>query len=121
MNEPIMENKIEDEARVVVLGELAEKIKHISHKHRQVVVSIDGLGGSGKSSLAEELEKVIPGAIIIHGDDFFKPVAERKGTTGHKSSVNEDFDWSRFESQVLKKFVVMSKFLTKFTIGTATN
>jgi len=96
-------DNIETEARIMTLSEVVDKIEHVSRKNRQLVVCVDGLGGSGKSSLAEEIKKAIPGAVIIHGDDFFKPVREKKGTAGHASNVNEDFDWSRFESQVLNK------------------
>ena len=36
-------------------------------------VGIDGLGGSGKSTLAARIAAALPGAVIIHNDDFARP------------------------------------------------
>ena len=36
-------------------------------------VGIDGLGGSGKSTLAARVAAALPGAVVIHNDDFARP------------------------------------------------
>jgi len=39
-------------------------------------VGIDGRGGSGKTAFAERLHRLIPTAVVIHVDDFFRPGVE---------------------------------------------
>ena len=34
------------------------------------IIAIDGPGGAGKSSLAEQLSKELGNALILHTDDF---------------------------------------------------
>ena len=36
-------------------------------------VGVDGLGGSGKSTLAARIAAALPGAVVIHNDDFARP------------------------------------------------
>ncbi len=36
---------------------------------RPVIVAVDGRGGGGKSTLAERLAAVLPGAVVVHTDD----------------------------------------------------
>jgi uridine kinase len=37
-------------------------------------IAIDGRGASGKSVLADHIKKLLPGFIILNGDDYFEPV-----------------------------------------------
>lgn len=36
-------------------------------------VGIDGLGGSGKTTLADAIAAALPGAVVVHNDDFARP------------------------------------------------
>ena len=36
-------------------------------------VGVDGLGGSGKSTLAARIAAALPGALVVHNDDFARP------------------------------------------------
>ncbi|MEK4024846.1 uridine kinase [Sporosarcina sp. FSL W7-1283] len=43
------------------------------HTGRTVVIGIDGLGGSGKSTYARDLQQAIKGVHLFHLDDFIHP------------------------------------------------
>ena len=64
------------------------------------LVFIDGLGGAGKSVLAEALAAEL-GAPLIEGDDFYRDSAERQASAPEPESVGASFDWRRLERQVL--------------------
>src|SRR5260370_3651228 len=49
---------------------LAEKILSIPPKQQTLLVAIDGRGGSGKRTLAEQLKSYLPNSCIVHLDDF---------------------------------------------------
>lgn len=52
------------------------------------LVGIDGFGGAGKSTLAAATAEAVPGAVVVHVDDFAAPVIP-------------EWDWDRFRAQVL--------------------
>ena len=53
------------------MNELAERILRLAPSAgKTVVVGIDGCGGAGKSTLAANLAALLPGASIVHTDDF---------------------------------------------------
>jgi uridine kinase len=71
---------------------ILESIKKLNTS--KFIISIDGLGGSGKSTFANELHEHIPNSLIVHMDDFYKPKESRK----EFSSITEIggyFDWKR--------------------------
>lgn len=71
------------------------------NKHLQKMIGIDGLGASGKTTIAEGIKQLHPETSIIHLEDFYKPQAERtEGVTDQ--AVSPDFDWDRFEDFVIK-------------------
>lgn len=43
-----------------------------------VVVGVSGFGGSGTSSLAARLAKVLPGAVQVRGDDLLDPARSHR-------------------------------------------
>ena len=56
-------------------------------RDRTVWVGVDGFGAAGKTTLAAELAAAVPGAVVVHVDDFSGPrVAE--------------WDWDRFAGQL---------------------
>lgn len=67
------------------------------------LVAIDGLGGAGKSTLAQLLEQQLKTlgwivAIVKH-DDFYLPSNQRKSQQAE--TISCDFDWERLRDQVL--------------------
>ena len=50
---------------------------------RSPIIGIDGLGGSGKTTIAEELYAQIDGSQLFHLDDFIHPKSVR---------YNDDFE-----------------------------
>ena len=60
-----------------------------TRRGRPVLVAIDGRGGSGKSTVAATIAEQLPGAIVLHTDDF------AFGWSG-------GWDWKRFQAQVLR-------------------
>ena len=61
-------------------------------------VGIDGPGASGKSTLAAGLAEVLPEAVLVEGDDFYRPESD---TNRSEIEVAGLFDLSRLASQVL--------------------
>jgi uridine kinase len=58
------------------------------HPERTCFMGIDGFGGAGKSSLARAVAAAVPGATVVHIDDFWGPRVP-------------EWDWDRFRAQVL--------------------
>jgi dephospho-CoA kinase len=58
------------------------------------LVAIDGRGGSGKSSLAEYLQKLLPEFTVLNGDDYFEP------TPG-------ELAWGAFNAERFTKEVIL--------------
>ena len=79
--------------------ELCSAISVVEAPTTRIVV-VDGLGGAGKTVLAETLAGEL-GAPVVQGDDFFRPSAERQPLGDGSDSVGESFDWRRLERQVL--------------------
>ena len=61
-------------------------------------IGIDGPGASGKSTLAVGLAEALPKAVLVEGDDFYRPESDA-GLSG--SEAGGLFDLSRLASQVL--------------------
>jgi uridine kinase len=67
------------------------------------LVAIDGLGGAGKSTLAEELLRLLPNANVVHMDDFYRPLDVKKRLElDAEGGYRTYFDWERLETQVLR-------------------
>jgi len=65
------------------------------------LVAIDGRGGSGKSTLADELATEV-GAVVVHGDDFYRPMSEPdRLLLDAEGGYHRYFDWERLRDQVL--------------------
>ena len=63
-----------------------------------VRVGIDGPGASGKSTLAAGLVEVLPEAVLVEGDDFYRPESDPKRSEVEVAGL---FDLPRLASQVL--------------------
>ena len=66
------------------------------------VVAIDGAGGSGKTTLADAVAGHLNGAVIVHVDDFYRPMPDReRELLGPEQGYHRYFDWERLRDQVL--------------------
>lgn len=61
-------------------------------------VGVDGPGASGKSTLADLIRERIPGAVVVHVDDFFFPSNVRNSRAGQTGAL---FDLPRLKREVL--------------------
>ena len=78
--------------------ELFQKLLKLTPK----LIGIDGLGASGKTTLALEIQKLLDEGTIIHTDDFYRPIEQR--TIGLVPEiVSPDFDWDLMGREVFKK------------------
>ncbi len=58
------------------------------------LIAIDGRGGSGKTELLKHIEALLPGFVMINGDDYFEPVED--------SIAWGDFNDERFIKDVIE-------------------
>ncbi|WP_274366079.1 uridine kinase family protein [Paenibacillus thermotolerans] len=72
-------------------------------KTETFLIGIDGCGGSGKSTFAEELRRQSPETVtVIHMDDFYKPSEQRGTAGGNEAEAGGNFDWRRLLAQVIE-------------------
>jgi uridine kinase len=69
---------------------------------RPSLVCIDGLGGAGKSTLAEAVTSERPDVTVVHGDDFYGPPTSDWTTWTPQQGYERYFDHDRLEDQVLR-------------------
>jgi uridine kinase len=85
--------------------DIASEIIRNSSYSQLYLVGIDGLGGSGKSTLTErirhQLETTQLTVTIVHNDDFYFPSAIRSKLSPQLKPIGADFDWIRLRDQVL--------------------
>jgi uridine kinase len=70
-----------------------EAVEHVAglaaaHPDQTLFVGVDGRAGAGKSTLADAIAAAVPGAVVVHVDDFAGPLVP-------------EWDWPRLRSQVL--------------------
>lgn len=75
-------------------SELIENIKNKQH----LILAIDGMSASGKSTLANELHQLL-GGNLFHLDDFFLPLEKR--TKERLEEPGGNVDYERFLEEVL--------------------
>ena len=78
-------------------------LKTLQRQKVPLLGAIDGLGGAGKSTLAQLLEQHLKTldwrvAVVKH-DDFYLPSNQRKNQ--QTGAIGRDFDWERLRDQVL--------------------
>ena len=64
------------------------------------IVAIDGRGGSGKSTIARNLQAISDEVTIVQMDDLYRPSVERQGNA-LDLPPGSSFDWPRLEREVL--------------------
>ncbi|MCE2511265.1 MAG: uridine kinase [Acidimicrobiia bacterium] len=86
-------------ARTIQIRRLSNAIQAVDASATRLVL-IDGLGGAGKSVLAEALAGEL-GVPVIEGDDFYLPSVERQRAGIGSDAIGASYDWRRLERQVL--------------------
>ncbi len=80
-----------------VFNELDSTIK----KNNKLIIGVDGLGGSGKSTIAEKIKKLNTNKIhIVHTDDFYLPTDSR-----NKIDNCVGFDLNRILNEVIYPYL----------------
>ncbi len=87
-------------------GILKEQISDLI-KGRRVVIAIDGMCASGKSSLACDIQSTF-GGTVIHADSFFLPFELR--SEERLSQPGGNFHYERFDKEVISKLSDTSPF-----------
>jgi uridine kinase len=66
------------------------------------LIALDGPGGSGKTTLAAAVAGRLDGAVVVHGDDFYRPmpVPDREQLDAEQG-YHCYFDWQRLRDEVL--------------------
>ena len=85
------------------LASIINCLKVLQRQKGRLLVAIDGLGGAGKSTLAQLLEQQLKTlgwivAVVKH-DDFYLPSNQRKNQQAE--AIGRAFDWERLRHQVL--------------------
>ncbi|MFJ4094139.1 uridine kinase [Kitasatospora sp. NPDC089913] len=66
------------------------------------IIAIDGTGGSGKTTLAAAVALNLDGAVIVHVDDFYRPMPDHeREQLDAEQGYHRYFDWERLRDQVL--------------------
>ena len=81
------------------LKQILKKVKALMKKQDQLVIVIDGMAASGKTTLANEIAKKLD-ANIIHTDDFYLPSHLRTDERLNQLCCNIDYE--RLQSEVLE-------------------
>lgn len=80
-------------------NQLIEKIKSELHNSHAYIIAIDGMSGSGKSSLALELQEAFPESNLFHMDDYFLQPYQRTEARLHEVGGNVDYE--RFYEEII--------------------
>ncbi|MEU9131405.1 hypothetical protein AB0D08_25415 [Kitasatospora sp. NPDC048540] len=66
------------------------------------IAAIDGPGGSGKTTLAAAVCARLDGSVVVHVDDFYRPMSDReRERLDAEQGYHRYFDWERLRDQVL--------------------
>jgi uridine kinase len=57
--------------------ELLRKVESLQRKNKSLLIGIDGVGGSGKTTLSESLKEKLDNVSIVQLDDFYSPELNR--------------------------------------------
>lgn len=85
------------------LADIVNRLKMLQRQKVCLLVAIDGLGGAGKSTLAQLLEQQLKAlgwiVTVVKHDDFYLPSSQRENQQARM--IGRDFDWERLRDQVL--------------------
>lgn len=80
---------------------LLATIRALPHNAGPKIVAIDGRGGSGKSTIARNIQAISDEVTIVQMDDLYRPSSERPGNA-LQLPPGSSFDWPRLEREVLQ-------------------
>jgi len=66
------------------------------------LVCLEGLGGAGKSTLADAIARERADVQLVHGDDFYGPEERDWRSWGPREGYERYFDHARLEHEVLR-------------------
>ena len=72
-------------------------------KNKIIVIAIDGMTGSGKTTLANELSELY-NSPIFHADDFFLPMELR--TNSRLNEPGGNIDYERMKEEIIDKLII---------------
>lgn len=78
---------------------LCARIGALLEARGRVIAAIDGRCASGKTTLAAELARRMPGTLVLHMDDYFLQPHQR--TPQRLAQPGGNVDWERFEREAL--------------------
>ncbi|MCX4778064.1 uridine kinase family protein [Streptomyces sp. NBC_01264] len=82
-------------------GDVTEALLRLPPTRRATrLLAVDGAGGSGKTTLATVVAARLDGAVVVHVDDFYRPMPERERLDAEQG-YHRYFDWERLRDQVL--------------------
>jgi uridine kinase len=85
-----------DSGRKIIITEINRLLEHKS----RVIVAIDGMAASGKTTLAECLRKEFD-AEVVHMDDFF--IQDYQRTQSRLNEVGGNIDYERFNTEIVNQ------------------
>lgn len=87
---------------MTAVEQIIAKIDALPPKHFRSIIGIDGLGASGKTTVAQAVALLRKDVSIIHTDEFYLPENERGKKAPANDGVSQDFDWDRLDAQVFQ-------------------
>ena len=81
-----------------IIDLVTNEVTNLKQKKKNLIIAIDGRCASGKTTLAQELQRKLAGN-VIHLDDFFLPFEKRVNDYFKLSDGNIDYE--RFEKEVI--------------------
>lgn len=104
----------------LIAKKINEQIKVWQKDHAKLVVAIDGYAGSGKTTVADFIEKQNSDALTVHLDDFIHHWKNRKKMIDEAKDKSEVFEhnWYRYDDleRLIKEFKNKNKGVIKFKV-----
>jgi uridine kinase len=82
--------------------DIADAARARARTDETTIIAIDGLRGSGTTTLAATVAELLDGATVIQGDDLYRPMPEHeREQLDAQQGYQHYFDWQRLRDQVL--------------------
>lgn len=82
------------------MDQIIEKINKLFNNKKNIVIAIDGMVASGKTTLASKLQEIYD-ANVIHTDDYYLPKSLR--TSYRLKEVGGNIDYDRLYNEIIRK------------------